>query len=75
VSASDDILSFEEQLRRLVLAAVSAAEQTEPGVVPMAYVLGYVMGGARFTDEERAALHERIYNAPQQDSRTTPKES
>lgn len=64
MSAADDVLSFEEQLRRLVLEAVAEAERAGPEITNRyAYVLGYVMGPIGFSREERAALDARIYGA------------
>lgn len=62
MSASDDILSFEEQLQRLINDAVEAVERRTL-YSPPTFVLGYLMGGAGFTAEQRAALHDRIVGA------------
>lgn len=70
MSAADDILGFEQQLRRLIEEAVESAEQFEldgewrKDGIPVnrcAYVLGYIMGPAQFTPTERAALDGRIH--------------
>jgi hypothetical protein len=62
MSANDDVLSFEEQLRRLITEAVESVEKAGAEVTNRhAYVLGYVMGPVRLSREERRALDARIY--------------
>lgn len=61
MSAADDVLSFEEQLRRLIEEAVASVDTIPEIGNRAAYVLGYVMGPVGFTREERAALDQRIY--------------
>lgn len=60
MSVDDDVLSFEQQLRRLVEEAIGAAEKNEPGAGASAFVLGYVIAGASFSREERKAIFDRL---------------
>ena len=68
MSAADDVLSFEEQLRRLIEEAVESVEKIPEVGNRCAYVLGYVMGPVGYSREERRALDQRIhtyqYSAP-----------
>lgn len=71
-ASRDDVLGFEKKLRRLIEEAVEAAEQFEINgewrkdgiaVNRCAYVLGYIMAPAQFSQAERAALDARIHGA------------
>jgi len=56
--ASDDDKRFEEQLQRHIRNAVTASELSD---VPAAFVIGYLMGAAKFDEDDRMSLHDRIF--------------